>query len=596
MRKALWGAAAVLFAWGAIVAVTGGIDARIFGVVIRSRDAFRALAAGFLLVVVQAIFFRREAVRDLDHAVALVKRHASAIALLTALAVGVHGVAFGTFSVGGSDAYGYVNQAYDWNEGALPRPIALSKQLPFEASNRLQAPLGYREGPRPQTIVPTYAPGLPLVMALTLAAAGSCGPFFVSPVAAALLVWLTFVLGRRAGGPSVGLVSAFVIGLSPVVLYQTVWPMSDVLAAAVWTGAAIAALGARRRDMVLAGALAALGVLIRPNLLPVAVVLALPVVQYGPHRRRLTRLVSFGVPVVAAVVFTGWLNAIWFGSPLNSGYGAAGELYSWSNVLPNLRHDAAWLWESQTPLILLALLPIIPRFRRGLDPRPLVLGAALFAVTLACYVGYAQFEEWWYLRFLLPAFGALIVLMAAGLVAAARAIPKPFGLLGGLFLLWMFAAASLSFAAREGIFGGIRDNEGRYATIGMFAATLPDTAALLAVQHSGSLRFHSGRLIVRFDVLEHPQSQELVLALERAGHHPFLVIDDAEAADVRRRFGIAADAPLPWPVRARLRELGGVTVYDIATAPPTGAPISLEPTRQSRCGVPRAAPTGPLSR
>ena len=584
------GAAAVLFAWGVIVAVTGGIDARVFGVVIRSRDPFRAAAAGFVLVLVHAVFFRREFVRDLDRVAALVRTRAAVFALVLAAGAGAHGVVFGTFSVGGSDAYGYVNQAYDWYDATLPQPIPVAERLPFDASDRLQAPLGYREAQQSQSIVPTYAPGLPLIMMVALAIAGACGPFLVTPLAAALFVWLTFRLGCRAGGPVIGLVAAFILALSPVFLYQTLWPMSDVPAGAVWTAAAVTAMGLRNRDAAAAGILTALGLLIRPNLLPVAIVLAAPLVVRGPHSARLARVSWFGVPIIGVVAFTAWLNALWFGSPLNSGYGAAGELYSWSNVVPNLRLNGAWLWKSQTPLTLLALLPLVPRFRHGLDPRTLAVSAALFFATLACYVGYAQFEVWWYLRFLLPAFGALAVLVAAGLISAARAIPKPFGALGAALVLCMFAASTVSFAAREGVFGRVQDSERRYAAIGSFAATLPDDAALIAVQHSGSLKFHTGRLAVRFDVLEYPQSQELVAALERAGHHPFLIADDAEIPDVRMRFGIPADGPLPWPVRARMRELGGVTVYDLGSTPLAEGPVALEPVHRDWCEVQSRAP------
>lgn len=589
MRKALSGAAVVLLAWGVIVAVTGGIDARVLGIDIRSRDPLRALVAGFLLVVVQAFFYQEALARDLDRAVAFARAHAAPVALLLAAAVAAHAIAFGTFSTGGSDAYGYVNQAYDWYEGALPRPVPVAERLPFDVSDRLQAPLGYREGRQPQTIVPTYAPGLPLVMAAALAVAGACGPFLVTPFAAACFVWLTFVLGRRAGGPAVGLLAAFVVSLSPVLLYQALWPMSDVPAAAVWTGGAVAALGRDRRHAVLAGMLVALGLLIRPNLLPVAIVPAVLLVQHGPNSARVTRLVWFAGPVSAAVIVTAWLNGLWFGSPLNSGYGAAAELYAVSNVLPNLELNARWMWASQGPLMLVALLPLIPRFRRSLDSRTLAVCVALFLATLGCYVSYAQFEVWWYLRFLLPAFGALAALVAAGLIAAARAIPKPFGLLGSALVLWLFATQSIAFASREGVFGRVRESEQRYAVLGSFVSSLPGNAALLAVQHSGSLRFHSGRPSIRFDILEYPQSEQLVPALERAGHHPFLVVDDAEIPDVRRRFGIPADAPLPWPIAARMRELGGVTVYDLGTTPTPG-PVALEPRESGPCDVSRRAP------
>jgi len=237
-----------------------------------------------------------------------------------------------------------------------------------------------------------------------------------------------------------------------------------------------------------------------------------------------------------------------------------------------------------------AALPLVPRFRRFMDARAIALCVLLFAAVTACYISYAQFEVWWYLRFLLPAFGALAVLVAAGLGSAVRAIPRPFGHLGAALVLSLLAASSLSFAGREGVFGRVRDSERRYAAIGSFAvATLPERAALIAVQHSGSVLFYSGRLTVRFDALEYPRSLELAPALERAGHHPFLVIDDAEAPDVRRRFGIPADSPLPWPIRARMRERGGVTVYDLAASPSTDAPVALEPAGASWCDVPHRA-------
>jgi hypothetical protein len=159
--------------------------------------------------------------------------------------------------------------------------------------------------------------------------------------------------------------------------------------------------------------------------------------------------------------------------------------------------------------------------------------------------------------------------------------------IGAAVVLWLIAVSCLSFAASEGVFGGVRSNERRYAAVASYAATLPANAALVAVQHGGSLRFYTGRLTVRFDVLEPPRSQELVQALERAGYHPYLVIDDAEAPDVRARFGMAEHAPLPWPIRARLRELGGVTVYDLGTSPAGDGPVALEATQPAWCDVPR---------
>jgi len=588
VRKALLALAIALFVWGGVVALTGGIHARLLGIPITSRDPLRVFVLAFGAMLLYALFFWSDFVRLIHRSVEVTRARAAMVAFVIAALLAWYGAALGTFSVGGSDAYGYVNQAYDWKDGPLPRPIALRTSLPFESPDRLQAPLGYREGREPGTIVPTYAPGLPLIMAVALLA-GPCGPFLIAPASGALLVWLTFALGRHTAGPLTGLAAAIVVSVSPVVLHQTLWPMSDVPAAAVWTGATLLAVGTRRRDAIGAGLLTAIGVAIRPNLAPAALALVPAIVWTGSLRERAIRLIAFGLPSAAVAIFVGWLNAQWFGSPLNSGYGSAGEIYQWSNVLPNLKLYGAWMWESQTPLVLVAGVLLVPRLRRAADTRALVVSALLVVTVVACYVSYAQFEMWWYLRFLLPAFGAFAVLVAAGLRGIARALPPPLGaVIAGLVVLFI-AVRCLTFAERQGTFA-IKDSERRYAVVAGFAAGLPENAALLAIQHSGSLRFLTGRLVVRFDWVPYPRSLDLVRAIERSGHHPFLVIDDAEMGDVRRWLGVPANEGPPWPVRARMRELGGVTVYDLGSTPSGDMPVAIEPTPAGWCETPPRAP------
>ena len=69
-------------------------------------------------------------------------------------------------------------------------------------------------------MVPSYAPGLPLMMAAALVF-GACGPFLVVPLCAALVVWLAFLLGRRTGGPWAGILAALLVATSPIVLFQS---------------------------------------------------------------------------------------------------------------------------------------------------------------------------------------------------------------------------------------------------------------------------------------------------------------------------------------------------------------------------------------
>ena len=101
--------------------------------------------------------------------------------LIVALAVSALSFRWSTYSAGGSDSSGYVSQAYSWLYGPLPRPLPVTAKLPWPSATASLAPLGYMAAPGNQGIVPTYAPGLPLMMAGLLRVAGPRGPYFVVP-------------------------------------------------------------------------------------------------------------------------------------------------------------------------------------------------------------------------------------------------------------------------------------------------------------------------------------------------------------------------------------------------------------------------------
>jgi hypothetical protein len=580
----------LLFLWGAVVSLTGGIDARFAGVAIRSRDPFRALVGSLAIFLLISLVYRVEFTVQLDRVGAGLRRFGAAFAIAAGVTLAAHGIVFGSFGVGGSDAYGYVNQAYDWASGRLPRAIPLPLTLPFDTSDHMQTPLGYRVGTTPHTMVPTYAPGLPLLMAVSLVA-GSCGPYFVVPIFSALFAWFTFRLGTMTGGRAVGILAVVALVTCPVVLYQALWPMSDIPAGALWTAAFVYALRGSRRSALVAGVWAAVGLLVRPNLLFVPAVPLLFVLQHARGRERWTRAALFCAPMAPVAIFVAVLNTIWYGSPSNSGYGAARELYLLSNVWPNVKLYASWLWESQSAWPLLALLPLVPALGKGLDRRMLGACVLICAVTFASYVSYSQFEVWWYLRFLMPAFGAFAVLLASGVMAIARAIPQPIGRVAAASLLYLMIATTVSFANDKGVFGRLRAGERRYVDVGEFAGDhLPGNAILFATQHSGSLRFYSGHLTLRFDWVQKEWAAGVIPEIERAGYHPYLIADDWEIPQVRFQFGLPEDAALPWPIVARMRELGGLAVFDMATIPAPSSPVALEPGSKQWC-APRRRPT-----
>lgn len=560
-------------AWAVVVAFTGGVEAHPFGITFRARGAFRPLATALVLFCAAAWLYRvelRSAARDVS---ATGTAMAPWIVAVLALVTVIIAVRYGSFVAAGSDSYGYVSQAYGWERGELPRPYATPLTLPFQSGDRIQAPLGYRVGRAPHTIVPTYAPGLPLLMALGILIAGAIGPYLIVPLSVGLFVWATYALARRIAGVSAGVAAALIAATSPIVLFMSLWPMSDLPAGAAWTGAAACALSDSRRGALHSGMLAALAVLIRPNLAPLALVPFVWIVLASAGRERQIRAVWFAAPAGVAAVAIAALNAYWYGSPFVSGYGGLHALYAMQNVWPNLQRYPVWLWRSQSPWIVVALATACA-FRRGRSrSRRILFVGALFVVTLICYVGYAPYDQWWYLRFLLPGLGALFAAAAAGVVAVAERFTKPWGSTLAIALLGLIAWRSSAYAVALDMFGPFQISEHKYVDVGLFVAreTAGD-AVFFALQHSGTIRFYGGRHTLRYDQLDGPEAHAIVEALERLGLHPYLAVEDAEMPDVQRAFQIPTDRQVSWPYVGRTERFGGISVFDLAAHPRARAP------------------------
>jgi hypothetical protein len=176
------------------------------------------------------------------------------------------------------------------------------------------------------------------------------------------------------------------------------------------------------------------------------------------------------------------------------------------------------------------------------------VGALVAATVLLCYLPYGVFPDWFYLRFLLPAFPLAFVLDGALTDRAVMTLPRPAH--GPALLLALTAAASTNIviARREQAFN-LRDYEARYLQAGRYAdAVLPRESVILAMQESGSARYYA-RPIVRWDLL--PVDLDTAIATFTAMHRrPVLLIEDWEAAELRRRFPASLLARLDWTPRA----------------------------------------------
>jgi hypothetical protein len=88
---------------------------------------------------------------------------------------------------------------------------------------------------------------------------------------------------------------------------------------------------------------------------------------------------------------------------------------------------------------------------------------------------------------------------------------------------------------------------------------MPERAAFLAMLHSGSARYYSGRLTVRYDLIPRERLDDVLEYLRRVGYSPFILLDEAEAPDFVARFaGTSHLGALDRPAVATVK---GVKIY-----------------------------------
>ena len=541
-------AVGTIMAGMAIWAVAGrGLRVSILGLSISARDPLRPGVAAILALVIGCTLLLRgrslragleRARRALTRLERLALRAAPGFALAAAVLVLAIGVRFGVRAAGGADPFGYVSQAQLWLSGSLHVRQDIAGTLPWPNPDRSMTPLGFRPAAN-HTAVPTYAPGLPLLMAGAQVLAGACGPFLVPVFSGSLLVLLTYVLGARVGGPVVGGAAAVSVAASPTLVYMTLWTMSDVPAAVCWTASLVVASRAGRGASAVSGALAGLAILIRPNLVPLTLIpLALTAWSRTGRNEstRASRVLSFAAASIPFALAVAWVNARLYGSPFESGYSRLGSMYAWEHVAPNLARYPAWLWETATPLVFVfPAAALLGRARAGDPPLRALLLVFVLAV-FACYLGYRPFDDWWYLRFLLPAFPAIFVLAADTVWFGLARLGTTARLVG----LSVFAATLALHGARTTLARDLLDigrGEQKYADTGRFVAShLPVDAVVIAMQHSGNVRLYSGRTILRYDQLPGDWLDRAVEHLRTQGRPVYFLLEDWEVPDVRRRF------------------------------------------------------------
>jgi hypothetical protein len=304
-------------------------------------------------------------------------------------------------------------------------------------------------------------------------------------------------------------------------------------------------------------------ILTRPNLAPL--VLPLAILAWRIDRTHDTspyRSIAVAIGAFVAAAFVAVLNQRLYGSIFRSGYGSVQELYALANIPANISVYTYWLFRTETPLVLVGAAAIFMLRRRPVAP--VVACSTLFAaVVWLPYLLYMQFHDWGVLRFLLPSYPFMFALMLAAIHGSLE--PRRAARRAAVVLVTIVVAGWHAMYVREHDVMTLANGEQRFAVAGEYVRThLPSNAVILSMLHSGSIRFYSGHVTARFDLLAPDMLDQAVRDLYALNRPPFLVLDEGEVTEFRDRFGKASRwGRLDWDAVQALSG-GRVYIYDVA--------------------------------
>jgi hypothetical protein len=424
-------------------------------------------------------------------------------------------------------------------------------------------------------------------MAGAKAIGGQEAMFWIVPLAGGLLVLMTYGIGLRVAPPGAGIVATWLMATCPALLYMLVQPMSDVPVAAAWMAACYFLLYQSVRAGAAAGLSAALALLIRPNLVFLAVILAAWPLWRGKtsgvvstrggndSRGPFWQSAAFCAGASLGIIAVALINRHLYGSVSEFGHGDLSALFAPSHFGPNLVRYLSWLLESQTIMAVAGLAAIFLPWRR-LWPRheqrqfPLMPAGVVLSVWLF-YCFYLEFDAWWYLRFMLPALPFIAIGTGAVVIALRRTGRHRIPTLVAIALV-LVVFTQFRFAVNHGVID-FWSGERRFVGVArLVRAQTDERSVIFSLQHCGSARYYGGRTTLRFDNLDPESLDEAVQWLSSRGIRSYLLVEEWEIAMFRERFkGQATLARLETALAIYRGDRYPATLYDL-TQPAAGEP------------------------
>lgn len=477
-----------------------------------------------------------------------------------------------TFTAWGTDQAAYVEAAARWAAGTPIRGSETQLWSPWTPHEFASAPLGFRRGIERGTDVSEYPLGLPVLMAAAIRTGGSLAPYLVAPIASGILAWSGYWIGAALAGPWAGLIAALLLAANPVTLVFAVQPMSDVPNAALWMLGWAMCLRPGTGAAAAAGAAVTAAVMIRPNLAPLAIVLAGTVTALSERTAWRQRLLAFGLTAAIGPVMIVWSQAVFYGHPLRPGYVGASLFYRLAHIEQNLAFYPRLIGAIHSPAIFIGLaaggLLWSRAMRARLGRRGVAVitgGIALVAITYALYLPYLPMRDLMTARFMLPAIAALAVLLAGVTVITARALRGVAWPLAVLAAAPVLAVLIVPIPAVKYALAIHREQAHARIAGHYLDAALPANAAVLASMQSTAVAHYTRRLVVRLDGLAPAALDGVIQDLRRRGYYPVMVVDGQNERNwINVLFGSATPEAAGWPPRATIGDAATIVYLDPA--------------------------------
>jgi hypothetical protein len=459
------------------------------------------------------------------------------LATLLLGALGVYGF-FAARHVGGCDTWAYLSDSLVLRG----KDVGLTGTLDparFPATTPLCYDLIGRK------LVSHMPAGFPVLLAL-----GGLlnGEYWVSPLLGILSVALLYDSIRRRCGPWIGVAFAAVWATSPIVVWGSTQLMSDMAAA---TFALLTFVLVERARGLAAGAALGFSVGIRPTN-----VLLLPTLVISRPRSR--DLLRFGAGFALALLYWVAFALGRYERPFPTGYAANVHEFSPEHVAYQLGFFARTTFSMFWPILPLSVFGLYRQPRLGL---PL----ALWFLSYISFYSFWKypFSEWWWTRYLLPAYPSLLILAAHGAVEFYRVLRDRLGLgataaraIGSSFVLATCAASVLSGLHHNLFMRGYEEPYERDSR--RIAQIVPPNSLIGAMNFTGPLRLYAGLESFSYD---HPEAPELIDWAFESARPVYAVIEPAELDTnpsvrlLRERFDLKDVAPLSNGVGLMLKRI-----------------------------------------